>query len=126
MSILYLYFFLSNIEPAERQKVRAHFYVYCSSCRGMGAGKLRVRCSDCSSGALTVRGDPCNWEDVLKPGRIEADCESPDCVGKTRFARFYFRCAEHISQGEHEQAVALYLIKNNIRDVPCLACTEVR
>lgn len=75
---------------------------------------------------MTVRGDPCCWEDVLKPGRIQADCEAPECTGQLRSADFYFKCAEHVSLGEHDQAVALYLIKNNIRDVPCLACTEVR
>lgn len=36
------------------------------------------------------------------------------------------KCAEHASQGEKDQAVPLYLIKPNVRDIPCLACTEVR
>ncbi|KAF4517276.1 hypothetical protein B566_EDAN008610 [Ephemera danica] len=118
---------ITDSESEERQRKKAHFYVYCgSSCHSMKVGKLRVRCATCKAGAMTVRSDPCCWEDVLNPSRIEADCEQSQCVGQPRFAQFYFRCAEHVSQGEHDQAVALYLIKNNIRDVPCLACTDVR
>ncbi|CAB3369827.1 Hypothetical predicted protein [Cloeon dipterum] len=108
------------------EKNKAHFYVYCgSSCHGMKAGKLRVRCGHCKSGAVTVARDPCCWEDVLTPDRVEGHCESTQCNGQLRFCQFYFRCADHISQGEEDEAVALYLIKNNIKEVPCLACTDV-
>jgi hypothetical protein len=43
-----------------------------------------------------------------------------------KFAEFYFKCAEHTSQGEEDQAVPLYLIKSNVRNIPCLACTDIR
>lgn len=42
------------------------------------------------------------------------------------WADFYFKCAEHPSQGETDCAVPLKQIKNNTRKIPCLACTEIR
>lgn len=42
------------------------------------------------------------------------------------FAEFYFKCAEHTSLGENDEAVPLSLIRPNLRDVPCLACGDVR
>lgn len=29
------------------ERAKAHFYVYCPTCKAMKAGKLRVRCSTC-------------------------------------------------------------------------------
>lgn len=42
------------------------------------------------------------------------------------FAEFYFKCSEHTSLGESDQAVPLYLIRPNLRDIPCLACADIR
>lgn len=47
-------------------------------------------------------------------------------IDRLQFAEFFLKCSEHTSQGEDDQGVPLDLIKPNIRDVPCLACTEVR
>lgn len=75
--------------------------------------------------------DPECWDDVLKPARIRGHCESSAiaCVnsadGDPPFAEFYFKCAAHSSGGETDFAAPLNLIKINIRDVPCLACTDV-
>ncbi|XP_046391849.1 E3 ubiquitin-protein ligase parkin isoform X1 [Ischnura elegans] len=128
----------------DRDRNRAHFFVYCGVCKGVRRGKLRVRCSACKEGAFTVERDPCCWEDVLdrkdvaskqssvwKP--IGGQCETSDCPGGG-CAQFYFKCAEHtpevpkdslVASQPTEEAVALYLIKTNARDVPCLACTEI-
>jgi len=113
----------------DRDRKRAHFYVYCAwPCKEMKLGKLRVRCASCRGGAFTVDRDPQCWDDVLEGKRITGDCQNDGCIGSDdgpQFAEFYFKCCEHTSQGEDDQAVPLYLIKSNIRDVPCLACTDI-
>lgn len=59
---------------------KAHFYVYCASpCKGMRTGKLRVRCANCKSGAITVDRDPQSWADVLESERISGHCEEETC-----------------------------------------------
>ncbi|PNF35133.1 hypothetical protein B7P43_G09482 [Cryptotermes secundus] len=114
---------------ADHERKHAHFYVYCASpCKEMKLGKLRVRCASCHSGAFTVDRDPQCWNDVLEVRRITGDCQNDGCTGSDdgpKFADFYFKCSEHTSQGEDDQAVPLYLIKSNFQDVPCLACTDI-
>ncbi|XP_067203472.1 E3 ubiquitin-protein ligase parkin isoform X2 [Linepithema humile] len=122
----------------EQQVNRAHFYVYCSApCKDVTAGKLRVKCSRCNSGAVTVDRDPQSWSDVLQPKRITVHCESDFCPttssihnedieSQISYARFYFKCAKHPSLGENDEAVPLYLVKPNLRNIPCLACTDVK
>nr|CAD7405326.1 unnamed protein product [Timema cristinae] len=125
---------LVDLQLTERQRDgdtrRAHFYVYCSSpCKSMCVGKLRVRCSSCKGGAITVDRDPQCWDDVLEPHRITGDCQNQGCEGSDdgpRFSEFFFKCSEHTSQGEEDEAVPLYLIKPNIHNIPCLACTDVK
>nr|XP_027213284.1 E3 ubiquitin-protein ligase parkin-like [Penaeus vannamei] len=103
---------------------RPHFYVYCVvPCNSVQVGKLRVRCASCKQGALTLHRDPCNWEDVLQPGKINATCETPDCSGTQ--AEFFFKCRGHETSGEDDTSVALYLVRANLPAVPCLACTDV-
>lgn len=116
--------------PENKERVKAHFYVHCSYCGQMCNGKLRVRCSVCKGGAITVHRDPENWDDVLKPRRITGHCETwpTACVdesGGPPFTEFYFKCAEHPSQGEKDYAAPLNLVKNNLKNVPCLACSDV-
>lgn len=102
----------------------ACFYVACSHCRGVKQGKLRVRCSDCKSGAITVDRDPGSWADVLQSRLISGHCEENGCpAGVVAWCEFFFRCKEHIS--ETDTAVPLPLIRGNIRSIPCLACTDV-
>uniref|UniRef100_T1JC78 E3 ubiquitin-protein ligase parkin n=1 Tax=Strigamia maritima TaxID=126957 RepID=T1JC78_STRMM len=103
-------------------KKQINFYVYCSNpCKSLQPGKLRVRCNLCKQGTLTVSEDPCGWEDVLIPQRIEGKCQMESCEGK--YAEFYFKCASHPS-GEDETCVALNLIRTNIINLNCLICTE--
>ncbi|XP_044727247.1 E3 ubiquitin-protein ligase parkin isoform X1 [Chrysoperla carnea] len=120
----------------ERLRTKAHFFVYCGVCKGMKPGKLRVRCEICKSGAFTVDSDPQCWDDVLEPKRITGECESDhenvftqesstSTLNNVIYAQFYFKCSEHTSQGESDQAVPLYLIKPNLHDVPCIACTDI-
>ncbi|CAL1277966.1 unnamed protein product, partial [Larinioides sclopetarius] len=100
---------------------KSHFFVFCNSpCNALCPGKLRVRCSSCKEGTLTVDQDPTCWDDVLIPGRITGLCQAEDCDGTV--AEFYFKCAKHISS-PIDSAVPLYLIKNNFKNVPCIACT---
>lgn len=120
-----------NISEEEREKTKAHFFVHCSQCNKLCTGKLRVRCVNCKGGAFTVYRDPECWDDVLKPRRIRGHCETSEiaCVdndiGEPPFAEFYFKCAEHPSGGEKDFAAPLNLIKRNIKNVPCLACTDI-
>lgn len=106
-----------------------HFFVYCANCRGgPRQGKLRVRCAECGSGALTVDRDPASWEDVLQGRSISGSCQQDGCkAGVVSWAQFYFRCGNHSRSGEDDkdEAVPLYLIRANTRNVPCLACTDV-
>ncbi|XP_054004221.1 E3 ubiquitin-protein ligase parkin [Hylaeus anthracinus] len=122
----------------EQQGNRAHFFVFCSTpCKAVTTGKLRVKCATCNSGAVTVDRDPQCWPDVLMPKRITVHCENDLCPAPILFsendtesqvlyARFYFKCSKHISLGEGDEAVPLYLVKPNLRKIPCLACTDVR
>uniref|UniRef100_A0A034W4L8 E3 ubiquitin-protein ligase parkin n=2 Tax=Bactrocera TaxID=47832 RepID=A0A034W4L8_BACDO len=120
-----------NITEEDRQRTKAHFFVHCAQCNKLCKGKLRVRCSLCKGGAFTVHRDPECWDDVLKPRRITGHCESQEIAcfdnetGDPPFTEFYFKCGEHVSGGEKDFAAPLNLIKINIKDVPCLACTEV-
>ncbi|KAI8480435.1 regulation of intralumenal vesicle formation [Branchiostoma belcheri] len=100
-----------------------HFFVYCKQqCKDVQPGKLRVRCATCRQGTLTLNRGPGSWDDVLLPGRIQGRCQSQGCQGTV--AEFYFKCAAHPTL-EEDTAVALYMIKSNTQDVPCLACGEV-
>ncbi|KAJ6632823.1 E3 ubiquitin-protein ligase parkin [Pseudolycoriella hygida] len=120
-----------NISDELKERSKAHFFVHCSQCKELCPGKLRVRCSICKGGAFTVHRDPECWDDVLKAHRIHGCCENHEipCVtndqGDLPFAEFYFKCARHSSGGESDFAAPLNLIKINIKNVPCLACTDV-
>ncbi|KAG5877385.1 hypothetical protein JTB14_027996 [Gonioctena quinquepunctata] len=113
-------------------KAKVHFYVFCPTCKALKSGKIRVRCHFCKSGAFTVHSDPQKWSDVLEPKQITGLCENnPELCAdilnneEPTFAEFYFKCSEHASLGEQDQAVPLYLIRPNLRDVPCLACADL-
>ncbi|XP_078375582.1 E3 ubiquitin-protein ligase parkin-like [Oculina patagonica] len=105
---------------AQRQ---AQYFVYCKTCKLVTPGKLRVRCSACKEGAMVLQQDPSSWEDVLKSGRIRGSCKTARCEGD--IAEFYFKCALHPA-AEGDRCVALNLIRSNTRDIPCLACTDVK
>ncbi|XP_035207973.1 E3 ubiquitin-protein ligase parkin-like, partial [Stegodyphus dumicola] len=66
--------------------------------------------------------DPTCWDDVLIPGQISGVCQSENCNGTV--AEFYFKCAKHIALPD-EWAIPLYLIKNNFKHIPCIACTGI-
>lgn len=106
------------------------FYVYCSQCNELCPGKLRVRCSICKGGAFTVYKDPECWNDVLKSNRIPGICELNEipCTrehNELPFAEFYFKCTKHTTTGEKDFSVPLNLIKSNIKQIPCLSCTDI-
>ncbi|KAL0964343.1 hypothetical protein UPYG_G00322540 [Umbra pygmaea] len=102
---------------------QSSFYVYCKSvCRAIQPGKLRVRCSVCKQGTLTLSRGPSCWDDVLLPERIHGICQSEGCLGRT--AEFYLKCAAHPTTND-ETSVALDLIMPNVRNVPCIACTDI-
>ena len=67
----------------DRDRKRAHFYVYCAwPCKELKLGKLRVRCASCRGGAFTVDRDPQCWDDVLEGKRITGDCQNDGCVSE--------------------------------------------
>lgn len=119
-----------TIQLIDGEKMKNHFFVYCSQCNDLCPGKLRVRCSLCKGGAFTVYKDPECWDDVLKPNRILGLCETNE-ISCTRdydelpYAEFYFKCAKHTSMGEKDFGAPLSLIKRNIKQIPCLSCTDV-
>ncbi|KAA0201623.1 hypothetical protein HAZT_HAZT007324 [Hyalella azteca] len=107
---------------------RPHFYVFCSRpCRGVRVGKLRVRCNRCAQGAVTLHEDPTCWKDVLTPKQILCWCETPACkeAVKECYAEFYFKCSGHVTLGDDDVAVPLYMIRANLPGVVCLSCAEV-
>lgn len=121
-----------NLNDSARESLKVHFYVFCATCKSLKSGKLRVRCHFCKSGAFTVHWDPQSWDDVLEPKRITGLCENnPQLCSdildnkEPTFAEFFFKCSEHASLGESDEAVPLYLIRPNLRDVPCLACADI-
>ncbi|KAF5288928.1 hypothetical protein FQA39_LY03807 [Lamprigera yunnana] len=121
-----------NLIVDDETQPKAHFYVYCSTCKSLKKGKLRVRCHFCKSGAFTVHADPQNWTDVLECKQITGQCENDPNLcenvlnnAEPTFAEFYFKCSEHASLGEDDKAVPLFLIHSNVREVPCLACGDV-
>jgi parkin len=121
-----------EVEETSTPQTKVHFFVYCPTCKSLKNGKLRVRCHFCKYGAFTVHADPQNWTDVLEPKRITGLCENSleQCANildnrEPTFAEFYFKCSEHTSLGEDDGAVPLYLIRPNLKEVPCLACADV-
>lgn len=102
---------------------RPQFFVYCKNhCGEIRPGKLRVRCTKCKQGTLTLDKDPDEWEDVLEAGRLTGTCQAEDCDGKN--AEFYFKCSSHQS-GDDDTAVALDRVRSNTRDVPCITCMDI-
>ncbi|CAL4189284.1 unnamed protein product, partial [Meganyctiphanes norvegica] len=81
---------IKDLKASGKEGETPHFYVYCMKpCSSVRVGKLRVRCSLCKQGAITLHRDPCNWQDVLTPGQVDfmsrsADCQSelPDLINK--------------------------------------------
>ncbi|RWS31455.1 E3 ubiquitin-protein ligase parkin-like protein [Leptotrombidium deliense] len=115
----------SEAKPVSNTKdSKSHFFVYCSSCKNIKSGKLRVRCSKCKENSLVVSRDPKCWEDVLTPGKIKGKCHNGFCDGS--IAEFYFKCGSsgHLSKS-NESAVVLYSLRYNNKEIPCLACTDI-
>lgn len=80
---LHNYVILLIVMVVDRDRKRAHFYVYCAwPCKEMKLGKLRVRCASCRGGAFTVDRDPQCWDDVLEGKRITGDCQNDGCVSE--------------------------------------------
>jgi len=109
---------------ASASQRRAQYFVYCKTCKDITPGKLRVCCSRCNEGAMVLDQDPSSWDDVLKSRRIRGSCKTPGCEGD--IAVFYFKCAKHPAAAKEDRCVPLHLIRSNTRDIPCLACTEVK
>ncbi|XP_038659451.1 E3 ubiquitin-protein ligase parkin isoform X2 [Scyliorhinus canicula] len=100
----------------------SRFYVYCKAvCKEIQPGKLRVRCSTCQQGTLTLTRDPTCWEDVLEKNRITGVCQTEDCEGTV--AEFYFKCGKHPTS-EGDTSVILNLITPNRQNIPCITCTD--
>ena len=112
---------LSEEEPV----VKANFFVYCKNCpdRKPSAGKLRVRCSVCQEGSIILKRDPSDWSDVLQPRQIAGRCVN--CDNSDAPVEFFFKCASDHDQEDHQEVPPLYQIRSNIRDAPCLACSDV-
>ena len=118
----------------EKARIKAHFWVYCSQLecgRTLQPGKLRVRCLSCKGGAIIVKSDPCNWDDVLNSGRIDGYCQNENCnltseledhhtdSIKVRGAEFYFKCAgsnHHSNLSKDDQYTLTSAVKSSEND----------
>ncbi|XP_061327398.1 E3 ubiquitin-protein ligase parkin isoform X3 [Pezoporus flaviventris] len=112
--------------PSEKSGVSNYnsFYVFCKSiCQSVKPGKLRVRCSECKQGTLTLTRGPSCWDDVLMPNRIRGVCQSQRCNGNV--AEFYFKCGAHPTS-DSETSVSLNLVTTNSRCITCITCTDIR
>ncbi|XP_054164006.1 E3 ubiquitin-protein ligase parkin-like [Oppia nitens] len=126
---------LSSVTSDDHNKDRhKYFFVFCNTCKQLTNGKLRVVCDKCKNGTIIVDRDPHEWDDVLIDGRIRGVCQSEDCNGS--IARFYFKCASNSHNTTDDQTAyeafesnrtaVLYLVRHNIIDVSCLACTDIK
>ncbi|XP_074920194.1 E3 ubiquitin-protein ligase parkin isoform X3 [Chelonoidis abingdonii] len=116
----------SSSTPSDKPGAASYnsFYVFCKSfCQAVKPGKLRVRCSTCKEGTLTLIRGPSCWEDVLIPNRIAGTCRSRNCHGD--IAEFYFKCGAHPTS-DSETSVALNLITTNSQHITCITCTDIR
>uniref|UniRef100_A0A8C3GCV2 E3 ubiquitin-protein ligase parkin n=1 Tax=Cairina moschata TaxID=8855 RepID=A0A8C3GCV2_CAIMO len=112
--------------PSEKSGADSYnsFYVFCKNfCQAVKPGKLRVRCSVCKQGTLTLARGPSCWDDVLIPNRITGVCQSQRCNGT--IAEFYFKCGAHPTT-DSETSVALNLVTTNSRSITCITCTDIR
>ncbi|KAM3676277.1 E3 ubiquitin-protein ligase parkin [Ammospiza maritima maritima] len=112
--------------PAEKSGAASYnsFYVFCKNfCQAVKPGKLRVRCSVCKQGTLTLARGPSCWDDVLIPNRIGGVCQFQGCNGNV--AEFYFKCGAHPT-ADSETSVALNLVTTNSRCITCITCTDIR
>lgn len=64
-----------NHPPGGGGQSKSDFFVYCGDpdCSDLKEGKLRVRCAECLSGAITVQRHPQGWSDVLQPRQVIQD-----------------------------------------------------
>ena len=63
------------------------------------------------------------WEDVLTPNTIRGQCET--CQQDT-WVVFYFRCGHvsHKTDTEGHDTVPLDLVRTNVSQITCIACTD--
>lgn len=106
-----------------------HFHCYCSICKQINPGKLRVRCSKCKDSTFLLFKDPCKWSDVLGSATsLGGMCQNEACDGTV--AEFYFKCASLRHQRlisnktSHDLALPLDRIQYNSKNVKCLSCVE--
>lgn len=111
------------------QSPRFHFHCYCSLCKQINPGKLRVRCSKCKESTFVLFKEPCQWSDVLHAASsLGGMCHNEACDGT--LAEFYFKCASLRHQrlllnGTFEDfALPLDRIQYNSKNIKCLACVE--
>lgn len=115
----------SAVNGADFKKENVHHYfVYCQVCKGLRPGKLRVMCAACKDGHVLLNRDPENFDDVLIPGRITAECKNSLCNGGQQVAKFYFKCYAHDSK-EGDESVVLKHVYPNTKNVECITCCEV-
>ena len=60
-----------NANRTNSDAIRSMFYCWCDMEEKMSHAKLRVKCSHCQNGAIILHTDPCGWQDVLEPDRIQ-------------------------------------------------------
>lgn len=103
-----------------------YFTVYCSNCKSIQFGRIRVRCSECKESAVILDRDPSSWQDVLSTKCITGKCFNSDkSCSKLDFVHveFYFKCSS--CQVDNSDCVPLHQVRINSRNIPCLSCQDV-
>nr|ADB77772.1 parkin variant SV5DEL [Rattus norvegicus] len=65
---------------------------------------------------------PCH---KVQPGKLRVQCGTCRQATLTLAQEFFFKCGAHPTS-DKDTSVALNLITNNSRSIPCIACTDVR
>lgn len=54
-------------------------------------------------------------------------CATPECsaLSSECYAEFYFKCGSHVTTGEDDVSVPLYMIRANLPGVVCLSCGDI-
>ncbi|CAB1343579.1 unnamed protein product [Coregonus sp. 'balchen'] len=61
---------------------------------------------------------------AIQPGKLRVRCRACKQGTLTLSREFYLKCAAHPTSDD-DTSVALDLVMPNVRDVPCIACTDI-
>lgn len=117
---------ISDSNASSSSNSKSYFTVYCSSCKSVQFGRIRVRCVECKDSAVILTKDPTSWQDVLGTRCITGKCfnsQKPCSQLDSVYVEFYFKCSACTIDNSH--CVPLHQVRMNSRVVACLSCQDV-